>query len=168
MAEVEDYRYGKLHINYFDVVVPTVIVGKSVYFPIRTLCKIMGIAPQMQIKSIRANKEIPKDAIRTLPVPTIKGIRDTECIHKRGCSKWLSGIDEERCAITAQGSIKRFKEELFAAADRFLFGETGSELVSGPVTYARMKAGACPRCGTHLILEIKPDGPHLIEDSDSE
>lgn len=162
----ETYRHGKLHINYFEVDVATVLVGNTAYFPIRSLCKTMGIAPQWQIDRIRANEKIPEDAVKTLPVPTSKGIRDTECITRRGCSIWLSEITPWRCAITARGSIERFQEELFAAADRFLFGETGNDLVKGPITYATIKAGPCPNCGTHLILEINEDGPHLLEDKE--
>lgn len=161
----ETYRYGKLHVRYFDIEVPTVVVGRAVYFPIRALCKAINMAPQMQIERLRGDSRIV-GALRDLPVPTSKGIRDTVCINKRATSVWLGSIDPARCPITAKGPIKQFQDELFAAADRFLFGETGQDLLSGPMTMGTIKAGACPHCGTHLLLEITDSGVHLVEDEE--
>jgi sarcosine oxidase delta subunit len=159
----ETYRYGKLHIRYFDVDVATVRVGNTVYFPMRALCQTMGIGHQSQFERLRGDDRFT-DALRTLPVPTPKGVHDAVCIHKRGCSVWLSSIDPSKCAITARGTIERFQEELFAAADRFLFGDTSP--APGSLVSGTLFLGACPNCGHRLVVDFTESGAHLREDSD--
>ncbi len=157
----ETYRYGKLLVRYFDVEVPTVIVGRAIYFPIRALCQAIKMAPQMQIERIRGDSRIA-DALKELPVPTSKGIRDTVCIHKRATAVWLGSIDPARCPITVKGPIARFQEELFAAADRFLFGDTSA--VPAPAVRGTLFIGACPHCGHRLALDFTDSGAHIREE----
>ena len=166
-AQPGSYKYGRLRLHFFDVEVPVVIMGKSVYFPIKALCKVLGVASQGQIYRIRGDSRMA-DAICTLPVPTVKGIRDTECLHKGVTSIFITTIDPARCKVTTKGTLSQFQAELFRAADRFLFGDTGQSVVTGPVLLGTIKAGPCPHCGTHLQLEISDSGVHLREDLEQE
>lgn len=165
---VEAYRYSRLRIRYFDVDVPAVAVGRGVYFPMRALCKVVGITPQMQVNKLREDSRY-KDALRELPIPTIKGMREATCIRKKDVARWLSEIEPSRCAITARGPLERFQGELFAAADRWLFGDN-SDVVYDPGTKSdkpisgKLHLGDCPRCGLPLCLVMDGDGNHLVPD----
>src|SRR5579864_4589818 len=99
----ETYRYSRLKIQHFDITVPAVAVGAAVYFPLRSLCDSIGIRAQMQTERIRRLAENDSrwlGALRELPVPTIKGLRDTNCINKRHVGRWLDSIDPAHCSIT--------------------------------------------------------------------
>jgi hypothetical protein len=72
----ETYRYGRLMVKYFNVDVQAIVVGKVVYFPLRALCRALGMARQMQIKKLKADSRFAQ-AFRALPVPTTKGVRET-------------------------------------------------------------------------------------------
>lgn len=161
----ERYRYGRLMVRYFNVEVQAVVVGKVVYFPLRPLCYALGMARQMQVKKLKADARF-KESFRSLPVPTAKGVRETWCIEKRSVARWLTTIDPNQCPLKAKGLIAQFQEELFAAADRFLFGDTGATiydidgLVGRPLG-GTLYIGTCPKCGTHLCLELDETGIHL-------
>lgn len=87
MATAVTYRYCKLRIRYLNVEVPAVMVGRIIYFPLRALCKIIGITPQTQIEKIQSDPRFVS-AWQDLPVPTIKGLRRSTCLRKL---KWASG-----------------------------------------------------------------------------
>ena len=115
------------------------------------------------------------EAFRALPVPTAKGVRETWCIDKRSVAMWLATIDPDQCPLKAKGLIAQFQDELFAAADRFLFGHTGATIYDSGTLSDRplggtLYIGACPKCGVHLCLEIDETGTHLqaLGDADSE
>jgi len=110
----------------------------------------MGIAIQGQKDKILSDSRTA-DALETFPVPTIKGLRDADCINKAAASIWILSIDAPRCAITAKGSLQRFQAELFAASDRFLFGDE-AQSVKESIT-GILKLGECPNCGHRLILD---------------
>lgn len=165
---VEGYRYSRLRIRIFDTTAPAVATGRTVYFPLRALCKALGIAPQIQINKLRADARY-QDALRELPVPTIKGMRNAMCLRKREVARWFSEIDTARCAPSVRGRLQEFQEELFAAADRWLFGDN-SDVVYDPGTKSdkpisgKLHLGDCPRCGLPLCLVMDGDGNHLVPD----
>ncbi len=164
-AVIASYRHGTLAINSFNVEVPTIVVERAIYFPIRALCRIVGVDAQTQIYRIRDDSRM-SDGLRILPVPTTKGVRDTACIHRTTAAIWLTTIDPARCAITARGPLTAFQSELFAAADRFLFGDHTPGVTNSPITYGTITAGDCPRCGAHLVLHVTGTGTHLQEVQD--
>lgn len=167
----ETYRYSRLHIRYFDKEVQAVAIGRTVYFPLRALCKEIGIAPQMQIERIRGDGRFPPETLREVPIPTIKGQRDAICIRKQEVGKWLASLDPARCALGAatRADLERFQRELFDAADRFLFGDTSVSVYDAatktamPVT-GTLHVGHCPGCGMALCLTFDADGAHLAPD----
>jgi P22_AR N-terminal domain len=162
----ETYRYCRLRIRYFDVDVPAVAIGRMVCFPLRALCKVIGINAQTQVDKLRADSAYTGALREDVPIPTIKGERPATCIRRKEVGRWLLGIDAARCAITARGPLERFQEELLAAADRWLFGDNsdvatdGTERTALPIT-GTLRLGECPRCGAHLCLEIDGTGNHL-------
>lgn len=166
---METYRYSRLRIRYFEKEIPAVAVGRAVYFPMRALCDALGMAPQTQITRLREDSRFA-EAFRTIPIPTVKGLRDAVCINKRQVGMWLGSIDPHRCPLTALGPISQFQRELFDAADRFLFGNT-SDSAYDPATKSdqpiggTLKVGHCPGCGMLLVLDIDAGGMHLREDS---
>lgn len=172
----EPYRYCRLRVGAgFGVDVPAVALGRAVYFPMRALCGVVGLAPQKQVERLREDGRFA-DALRTLPVPTPKGLRDAVCINRGTPQKpyvamWLGSVDTTRCAITAKGPVERFQAELFAAADRFLFGDL-SDVVSDDVSRAArpiagiLHLGDCPRCGLGLCLIMDGTGNHLVPEGE--
>lgn len=166
----ETYRYSRLRIAAFEYDAQTVIVGRGVYFPMRSLCEYLGIAPQTQINRIRSDGRF-KDALRDLPVPTIKGQRPMVCIRKQDLGRWFDSIEPTHCKLATRANLERFHADLSAAAERLLFGDT-RDVVYDPATRAskpvvgRVHLGDCPRCGLSLCLEISEDGNHLAVDQD--
>lgn len=166
------YRYGRLRIALFRCEVPTIASGRAVYFPVRGLCDSLGIAPQRQVDRMRGDTRIAP-YLRMLPIPTRKGLRDAVCMRKQDVSRWLAGLDPARCAIgeRTRDDLERFQAELFAAADRFLWGDTG-ELAPDPDTGCGAPAVAaleaadlahipCPSCGAPLLAERRGDKLYL-------
>lgn len=167
----QSYRYAKLHIRAFDVRVPAVIVGRTYYFPARQLAERMGLSLRSQRRRLQEDPRIAKH-VRFLPVPTVKGQRDTLCIRKEGVSVWFTLIEPGKCALAeTRERLERFQAELFAAADRFLFGDT-SDVVYDEATKASepiiglLRVGHCPRCGLALRLAYTDRGAHLEPDPD--
>ena len=161
----ETYRYSRLRIHYFDVDVPAVAVGRGIYFPLKALCQVLGIAPQAQAARLKSELRF-KNALRELPIPTIKGRRDATCIRKQDVGEWLLSIESSHCALAARGPLERFRSELFAAADRWLFGDNSDVVydpgakTDKPITGV-LHLGECPRCGLALCLVMDEDGSHL-------
>lgn len=168
----ETYRYSRLKVRVFDVEVPTVAIGRVVYFPVRALCGALGLAPQKQMGKLRGDPRY-HDALRDLPVPTVKGQRPTLCLRKREAARWLSEIDAAHVKLSVRGTLQQFQDELFAAADRWLFGDD-SDVVYDPGTKSdkpvsgKLHLGDCPRCGLPLCLVMDADGNHLVPDVETE
>jgi hypothetical protein len=165
----ETYRYGRLHIAHFAREVPALAIGRAVYFPLRALCEQLGLAPQKQIGRLKADSRF-RPALRDIPIPTIKGLREAVCIRKQDVAPWLITVDPAKCAhAKTRAKLEEFQSELFAAADRFLWGDTGATVydpatkTASPVT-GLLRVGECPNCGARLCLTFD-DGPaHLIPD----
>lgn len=155
---IEPYTYARIRVRFFDVDMPIVTVGsgkgKVQYFPIRPLCQVIGVTVQGQIDKLRMDSQYAeRDGIRELPCPTVKGLRDMLCVKRSLAVKWLSQINPNNCKITARGPLERFREELFAAADRLWFGDArdlsrdgaGRPIlpVYGVIHLGRVRAAGC-------------------------
>jgi hypothetical protein len=168
----ETYRYARLHIVAFDIDVPVVIAGRTAYFPIKAFCEALGLAgPSMQIKRLREDTRFAGGALRELPIPTIKGLHDATCLRKQQLSKWLIILDTSRAQFKTdiRARLEEFQSAVFAAADRFLFGDTSDVVASDeraikPV-YGVLHLGDCPRCGLALCLTLDETGQHLVPDT---
>ncbi len=113
-------------------------------------------------------------------MPTSKGLRDAICVRKQDVSKWLAGLDPARCAIgeRTRADLERFQSELFAAADRFLWGNTSdvtyaealptSVPSSGDIITGMLHVGGCPSCGMALCLVLDESGAHLSPEPERE
>jgi len=170
----ESYRYSRLRVTGFAVDVPVVAVGRTIYFPIKGFCEAIGITgPQRQIQRLRDDTRFDDNALRDLPVPTIKGLRSTVCLRKQQLPIWLTLIDPNRLHITARGPLEEFQRALFAAAERFLFRDMSDAVVDAPSraskpVYGMLHLGDCPRCGLALCLTVDETGQHLVPDVSSD
>src|SRR5487761_2548149 len=168
----ETYRYARLHIPAFNIDVPVVTAGRTIYFPIKSFCEALGLAgPSMQIKRLREDSRFGNGALRDLPIPTVKGLRDTTCLRKQQLSRWLTMLDTGRAQFKPdiRARLEEFQNAVFAAADRFLFGDTRDVVLSEdratkPV-YGVLHLGDCPRCGLALCLTVDETGQHLMPDT---
>ncbi len=127
------YRSTVLTIPRFDVRVSVVTLDRThVYFPVKAVCMVLGINPQTQKTRIKADGRF-KGAWRDLPISTPKGYRDTLCLHKDKVATWLGLIDPAHCKLAkTRAKLEEFQAELFAAADRFLWGDTGGASFGAP------------------------------------
>lgn len=172
---VAGYRYSRLRIAFFDKEIPTVAIGRAVYFPVKAMCRELGIGAQAQVEKMRADSRIAPHLRDDVPIPTIKGLRAATCIRKQEVPVWLATIDPGRCALGAKtrADIERFQAELFAAADRWLFGDESDVVYDVGVKSERpvsgtLHLGDCPRCGLPLCLVLDGDGQHLRPDGQEE
>lgn len=166
---IETYRYGRLALAYFAAEQPCVAVGRGVYFPVSAMCETLGVNAENQRRWLQQDGRF-RGALRTLPVPSVKGLRDTLCIRKQDVGAWLLHIEPIRCAIAqTRAELERFQRDLFDAADRFLFGDT-SAMAYDPATKTAepitgtLSAGHCPGCDMALRLAFGPEGAHLEPD----
>lgn len=116
-----------------------------------------GIAAQYQVAKLREDERFSgADVLRDLPVPSTRGIRNpTRMLRQRGTKNylatWISSISPARCKLTAQGPLELFQDLLWAAADRYLMGDS-RDLVVVPDRPAfrpisgKLHLGGCPRC----------------------
>ena len=165
----QEYRYATLRIHHFDVSVPAVIAGRVAYFPVRALCDRMGLFFPAQRRRMIDDARLAKHQ-RFLPVPTVKGERHTRCIRKEGAAIWFTLIEPGKCEIAeTRDKLERFQAELFAAADRFLFGDLSvvtydeATKTSEPII-GTLHVGHCPQCGLALRLAYTDGGAHLEPD----
>ncbi len=165
----QHYRYATLRIRHFDVRVPAVIVGRVAYFPVGTLCDRMGLSFPAQRRRLKEDARLAKHQ-RFLPVPTVKGQRDTLCIRKEGVAIWFTLVEPSKCAVAkTRELLEKFQAELFAAADRFLFGDVAdvtydeATKTAAPII-GSLSVGACPHCGAALRLAYTDSGAHLEPD----
>lgn len=179
------YKSAILTIPRFDVKVRTVSLGRKVYFPVKAVCIVLGLGWQTQKERLRADSRFDK-ALRDVPVETSRGYRDTLCIQQDKVATWLGLVNPNNCKLArTRERLDDFQRELFAAADRFLWGDTGAPVgdsaddaseLPAPVVTADgvvssivsgvLHIGECPRCGLHLCLTLDATGAHLAPEPD--
>lgn len=165
IVQGERYRSAVLAIPRFGVQVRAVSLERKVYFPVRAVCMVLGISHQPQKTRLKADSRFT-GALREIPINTSQGYRDTLCIRKDRVAAWLALIDPSHCKLAkTRERLQEFQAELFAAADRFLFGDAGApppdgsevhDLVSGV-----LHVGHCPGCGMALCLTLDGGVAHL-------
>ena len=179
------YRSALLTIPRFNVKVRAALLGRTVYFPVKAVCIVLGLAPQKQRQRLQADSRFT-EALCDIPINTVKGYRDTLCIRKDKVAAWLGLVEPSHCKLTkTREKLQEFQAELFAAADRFLWGDTGatpdadnaetpyvaeaqpasSSIITQVVT-GILHLGACPNCGQHLCLILDATGAHLTPEPD--
>lgn len=171
----ERYRSAVLSIPRFGVQVRAVSIERKVYFPVRAVCMVLGMSHQSQKTRLKADSRFT-DALRELPVSTSGGYQDTLCIRKDKVAAWLALIDPSHCKLAkTRERLQEFQAELFAAADRFLFGDAGELAVDAtPATSpahnlvsGTLHVGHCPGCGMALCLTLDGGVAHLTPEPDS-
>jgi P22_AR N-terminal domain len=170
MLQAQRYRSAVLAIPYFNVAVRTVAVSRTVYFPVRAVCMVLGVNHRTQRARLQTDSRFNSPALRDLPVMTSQGYRDTLCIRKDKVGAWLALIDPPHCKLAkTRELLEKFQAELFAAADRFLFGDT-SDVVYDEATktaapiVGTLSVGSCPHCGLALRIAYTDSGAHLEPD----
>lgn len=122
----ERYHSAVLTIPRFGVQVRAVSLERRVYFPVCAVCMVLGISHQSQKTRLKVDSRFA-DALRELSVSTSGGYQDTLCIRKDMVAAWLSLINPSHCKLAkTRERLQEFQAELFAVADRFLFGDVGA------------------------------------------
>ncbi|HUY79233.1 MAG TPA: phage antirepressor N-terminal domain-containing protein [Ktedonobacterales bacterium] len=169
------YKSAVLTIPRFGVKVRAVSLGRRVYFPVKAVCIVLGLGWQTQKDRLRADSRFSA-ALRDIPVETTRGYRDTLCINQDKVATWLGLINPNNCKLTkTRERLEDFQRDLFAAADRFLWGDTGAAVAStddapviSQVVTGVLHVGACPGCGMRLCLTLDETGAHLTPEPDDD
>lgn len=171
----ERYRSAVLTIPRFEVQVRAVSLEHRVYFPVKAICLVLGINHQTQKTRLKADSRFSA-GLREIPINTSQGYRDTLCIRKERIGAWLAMIEPSHCKLAkTRERLEQFQAELFAAADRFLFGDASTApLVTTAtppappqsVVSGVLHVGTCPGCGMALCLTLDGGVAHLAPDPD--
>ncbi len=162
----------RLFVPEFNLRLPCVIVGKNtVYFPIRHVCMALGIGSNRQLERLAHDGRFNGDGdIETLPIITKRGSRPTECIRRDKVATWFTLINPRRVGKPdVRDRLEQFQAAIFAAADRFLWGDKSAvapaddspnarpAVVEGTLTIT----GVCPHCGGRLCITSSLQGTHI-------
>jgi P22_AR N-terminal domain len=96
----------------------------SIYLPVRALCLYLGIASQMQIKTLRKSRSMSRYLRRfTLSSPAGGGRQAQWCLHIRALAFWLAGhIDAGQVRPELQEGLLEWQDTLIQAAHELFFG----------------------------------------------
>lgn len=130
--------FDTLHLAQFGVDVPIVrIEGMGDYFPVRPLCKALGIASHPQVERIQHDLDYAA-GIEIFTIPTAGGPQETVCLRKREVAWWLGKLDarlvrklEARFSVT----LVDFKQALMDAADALWWGVRAIVPATPPFQY---------------------------------
>ncbi|HEU4783481.1 MAG TPA: phage antirepressor N-terminal domain-containing protein, partial [Ktedonobacterales bacterium] len=156
--------YDTLHLAQFGVDVPIVRVeGMGDYFPVRPLCKALGIASHPQVERIQNDPDYVA-GIETFTIPTAGGPQETVCLRKREVAWWLGKLDprlarklEARFSVT----LADFKQSLMDAADALWWGVRAVVPAALSFNTTRVEVTmhlSCLRCRT--LHRFTSDGKH--------
>jgi hypothetical protein len=119
-------------IDYFSLELPgwpgvVLIVARTadgrLFFPVKTMCGILGIDPWSQVVKLRGDQDFAPYVRDDLPMPTVKGTRATCCLDWDGMGGWLTGIQSQRVRSEMQANVRTFRKQAWAAANEILLGE---------------------------------------------
>lgn len=154
--------HDSLPLPQFGIDVPIVRVeGMGDYFPMRALCKALGIASQPQVERIQDDPDYAA-GIETFTVPTAGGPQETVCLRKREVAWWLGKLDarlarklEARFSVT----LADFKQALMDAADALWWGVRAVVPATAPAARVEVVMHlSCLRCRT--LHRFTSDGKH--------
>lgn len=97
-------------------------IERNLYFPVRTICLALGIAPQTQIDRLRNDSDFAP-LMRSFEVETKRGSRDAVFLHYDGMGLWLASVQSSRVREDAREKVREFRAEVMRAASRILFHE---------------------------------------------
>lgn len=92
------------------------------YFPIRTLCAVLGVLARFQIDRLREHAVLSRMTVQ-LPVATAGGRQMVWCLDRRGIGFWLGGLQLDRVRKEIRPRLLEFQEALVDTADHLFFGE---------------------------------------------
>lgn len=93
----------------------------GLHFPVRTMCGILGIAPSNQQSKLQTDDDFAA-LVRDLPIPTVKGTREMLCLEWEGMGGWLTGIQSQRVRPEMRANVRRFRRQMWSAANEILLG----------------------------------------------
>jgi hypothetical protein len=148
------------------------LAGMGDYFPMRSFCEKIGLAPQAQQDKVRADANF-EDGLETLTIPTLGGPQEALCIRKRELAWWLATLEprtikklEDRFKTT----LDEFKQAVMDAADALWWGDVNVNKAAG--ARDEEPRGAlylhCRRCHARHRLELHSHGDFDWEIDDSE
>jgi hypothetical protein len=96
----------------------------SIYLPVRALCLYLGIASQMQIKTLRKSRSMSRYLRRfILSSPSGGGRQAQWCLHIRALAFWLAGhVDADHVRPELQEGLLEWQDTLIQAAHELFFG----------------------------------------------
>lgn len=122
----EEHQYCLYSDSLPDWGVTNIVLAEDetglIFFPVRTMCRGVGIDSPTQTGIISDDSELAAES-RDIKLPSGRGRgkHKTLCLTKIGVAKWLAGVDEKRVAPRARGRLQEYKRDLWQLATRLVF-----------------------------------------------
>lgn len=153
------YTYNMIRITRFGYEMPVAQrEGTTLqYFPIRHICKWLGVDSPSQVATLRADSTYDGALLDELPYKTeTRGWHPATWIRRDKFALWLLGIDARRCALGSREKLQKWQDEVLKAADALLFG------AAPPVPHGeRGVASSIVRVETHMNC-LDCGAPHHV------
>lgn len=96
----------------------------DIYMPVRALCLYLGIASQMQIKTLRKSRSMSRYLRRFYVSSPHGGGRQAQwCLHIRALAFWLAGhVDADQVRPELREGLLEWQDTLIQAANTLFFG----------------------------------------------
>jgi hypothetical protein len=154
MTPAERPEYFPIELPEWPGVVLTVArtVDGRLYFPVRTMCGILGIDPPSQVTKLQTDEDFAA-LVRGLPMPTLKGTHEMLCLEWEGMGGWLTGIQSQRVRPEMRDNVRRFRRQVWIAANELLLGRREPTAQRSPVRGATRQDRLAEL--TSLVLQVE-------------
>ena len=155
------YTYDTIMIARFDYSMDVAHWGDSTtqYFPVRHICRWLGIDPGTQFEVLRTTSTYADAVIELLYDTRTRGWRPAVWLRRDKFALWLLGIDAKRCALRSREKLSEWQDAVLQAADALLFGAAPAvppAARGGATSSVRVETHMhCLDCGAphHVIVE---------------
>jgi hypothetical protein len=155
------YNLDKIRLPEWDTQLEVPRVNATHYFPIRAICRVLGVDPAAQLEVIKNDSRYRRH-VRGFHLPTSKGQRYILRLRRRETAGWIVGIDPKRIKNDkVRGKVEKFQQAVMDEADKLIFG--AAPRVAEPTRIVRVEHSTdayfpCPDCSAPLHYHEKPDG----------
>lgn len=172
---VPAYTYNTIRVARFAFEMPVAQQEGTTlqYFPIRHICRWLGIDHTAQYNVLRSDRGYDGALLDALPYRTeTRGWRPAVWIRRDKLAKWLLDIDAKRCALGSREKLQKWQDEVLRAADMLIFGAAPTvplEERGVAVSTVRVETHMhCLDCGAPHHVIIENDQTTILRERDRE
>lgn len=123
--KAQGYTYDTIRITAFGFEMPVAQADGTTlqYFPIRHICRWLGIDHTTQYVVLRLDSVFKDALLEDLPYKTeTRGWRPAMWIRRDKFARWLLDIDAKKCELRSRYTLMEWQDAILKAADTLLFG----------------------------------------------